>query len=83
MAKLKKMKIMAPYIVEFYDHQIDVHYKDKVATHKVIGFFIEETEVYYVFSFWEMINCCEKTSENNRETFRILKSSIISIKQLR
>jgi len=73
-----------PYLITFYDHSIDYSNDNNPdpITCNAIGYLRATYKLCYRFSYWDIIDDDYLTRIQNRETFKILKSDIISIKEI-
>ena len=79
----KKMEYLKPYLITFLDHVIMRDIEDKTPLMQVVGFYLGKDKDFYEFSYWEMLTDDDEAREDNRETFRIVKSAITKIKRLK
>jgi len=72
------MKMLAGerYEIEFYDHSTG-GVKDETLC-RVLGYFIKETALYFIFTSWEITNDDEMKADNY-EICNILKKGVINV----
>ena len=69
-----KFKVGEKYEVHFYDHSTGDE-SDIIA--RILGWYVDETEMCYRFTSWEVLTEDIKFKSDNYECANILKSQII------
>jgi len=72
-----KFEIGKAYHILFMDHSIGI---EDDCTTEAYGRMVSQDKNFIIFAFWDLPNASKETRKDNRETFKVIRPSILKYK---